>query len=701
MREPKTVPATQRLGRIAVGKTGCETMKIFFIVLEALIIAALLFYIIWDALQKKALTERAELIKRRRMDFDDIDVGTHNNSVAVLAGSLNVIKNNLQAFLESIKVNVVVLSDAIGILSQGADLNQENSRRISENLSTVANKVEEQYELVKSCLDLVVDNTGKLTDIDGSVKEIGDLLAETVKSCESGVDSMEKYENNMMMISENLDRSEQILADFSQKINEINEIGSFIVGISQSLKMLALNASIEAARVGAAGSGFAVVATEMGEMSTKTQESIVTINEILGNVVESSNLANQCIRDSAKMFEEGRKEFDAVSASFRTIDEQDGVINNKMKEILAAIEEITKNSLVTKTRAEQAYRNSEEITSGTQEIAQVSEKTSEVSQKVTENVGTLNSILTGLEQLLRQFTTAVEPVKFTPQKKIKIGFICMDDNDFWHAVRRGAIYAKKELEAQGAEVRYHAFSEWNEVVLNREKFLTDMVKENFDGYVMPGFLVGGVMPIVESEMAKGKKVYLINNDTEDKRGRNGVFQPDTADASALAAKIMANTLNKKGNVMIYEGSREVVANCIRSDTFKECIANYKGIKLDVVHAKLSEEDTYLQVKDYLQTHPDVNGIYVTTGTPAAVARAVEESKLKVKLVVFDHSQDIFRYIKKGIIAAAIGQDPFGQGHDPVVWMYNSIVTGEKLPSENMKCRASVVDKTNVDNLLEC
>lgn len=675
-------------------------MKTFFIVLEALIIAALLIYIIRDHLQKKTLTERAELIKRRRMDLDDIDIGAQNNSVAVLAGALNVIKNNLQSFLESIKVNVVILSDAIGVLSQGADLNQESSQRISRNLSTVADKVEEQFELVKSCLDMVVDNTGRLTAIDGSVQEIGGLLAETVTSCKSGVDSMEKYEKNMTMISENLDRSEQILDEFSKKINEINEIGSFIVGISQSLRMLALNASIEAARVGAAGSGFAVVATEMGEMSTKTQESIGTINEILTNVIESSNQATQCIRDSAMMFDESRKEFDAVSASFRTIDEQDGVINNKMKDILADIEEITRNSQVTKTRAEQAYRNSEEITSGTQEIAQVSGQTSEVSQKIIENVGTLNSMLTGLEQLLRQFTTGVEPVKVKPAKKIKIGFLCMDDNDFWHAVRRGAIYAKKELEAQGAEVRYHAFSEWNEVVLNRERFMEDMVRENFDGYVMPGFLVGGVPDMVKAELAKGKKVFLINNDTEDQKLRNAVFQPDTADASAVAAKLMANALNKRGNVMVYEGSREVMANCIRSDTFQKCMANYRGIKLDVVTAPLSEEDTYRQVKDYLQKHPDVNGIYVTTGAPVAVARAVEDSRLKVKLVVFDHSQEIFRYIKKGIIAAAIGQDPFGQGHDPVVWMYNSIVTGAKLPSDNMKCRASVVDKTNVDNLLE-
>lgn len=675
-------------------------MKTFFIILEAIIIMALVFYIVKDIRQKRELMKRAELIKRRRMDLEDIEVGEQNNSIAVLAGALNVIKNNMQTFLESTKVNVVILSDAIGVLSQGADLNQEGSQRISENLSTVVAKVEEQFELVKSCLDLIVDNTRRLTDIDGSVKEIGNLLAESVQSCKSGVDSMEKYESNMATVSDNLDRSEKILEEFSEKINEINEIGSFIVGISESLRMLALNASIEAARVGSAGSGFAVVAKEMGVMSSKTQEGIGTINEILANVIESSDQVNQCIRDSVEMFDESRKEFDAVSASFRTIDDQAGVINNKMQDILSEIDDITKNSVVTKVRAEQAYVNSEEITSGSQEIAQVSEQTSEVSQKIIENVGSLNSMLNGLEKLLRQFTTAVEPVKSKAGKKVKIGVLCVDDNEFWHAVRRGAIYAKKELETQGALVRYHAFDNWEAVVRDSPKFMKRMVKEDFDGYVMPGFLVGTNQEMVESELAKGKKVYLINNDTESKTVRNAIFQPDVADAAAIAAKAMANALNKKGNVVVYEGSREVVANCIRSDVFQECMEDFKGIKLEVVKAEYTEDEAYHQMVEYLREHPEVNGIYVTTGTPIAVARAAEESKQKVKLVVFDHSQEIFRYVKKGIIAAAIGQDPFGQGHDPVVWMYNSIVTGEELPSDYMKCRASVVDKTNVDNLLE-
>ena len=72
---------------------------------------------------------------------------------------------------------------------------------------------------------------------------------------------------------------------------------------------------------------------------------------------------------------------------------------------------------------------------------------------------------------------------------------------------------------------------------------------------------------------------------------------------------------------------------------------------------------------------------------------------KVSLVSFDHNQEIFAEIKAGVIAAAIGQDAFGQGHDPIIWLYNNIVAGDQLDNY-IPCRLSVVDRSNVDSLVE-
>lgn len=676
-------------------------MQILLILLEAVVIVFLLIKLIFAKSKMNSFVKQAELIKKRHLDMEDLEFEDRTSSEAVLADAINAIKNNMQTFLESTKGNVVVLSDAIETLSQGARVNQEGSRKITNSLSVVVNKVDDQLSIVKSCLDLIEQNVVQLSDIDGSAKKIGGLLGDSVESCKAGIQSMEIYESNMSTVAEDLARSEKILEEFSEKIGEINEIGAFIISISSSLKMLALNASIEAARVGAAGSGFAVVAREMSVMSEKTQEGIDTINEILENVIESSEQVNHCIRESVDMFEKSRDEFDAVSGSFRTIDKQSIDINEKMKEIFAKIEGITQNSNVTKEQARQAYVTSEEITAGTQEISSISEETSQSSQKIINNVNALDSMLVGLETLLRQFTTSVEPVKTKLNRQVKIGVFCIVDNDFWRGVRRGAIYAKNELESLGAVVQYVPFFQWGTVYEEIDAKMDEMMAEGYDGFILPGFMLEPMAEKAKKVMRLGKFVYAFNGDTKDKSIRNAVFQPDTMEAATLAAKTMERALNGKGKIVVLEGGRQVEVNAIRSDGFQQYFAGNKNIQVvDVLHVEYSEEETYQATLEYLKSHKDIDGAYITTGTPVAAARAIEDLKLKTKLVVFDHSQAIFQYIKKGIIVAAIGQDPFGQGHDPIVWMYNSVVTGSPVPEENMKIRCNIVDRNNVDSLVE-
>jgi len=666
-------------------------------VIEAVFIIFLIYKSLGDKNQMKKVISQADELKKRRVDIDDLEISDTASSHGAIGDAINVIKNNLQTFLEATKGNVVVLSDAIDVLSEGSEKNKDGSQQLSASLSEIVNKIQEQQDLVGSCLTLIEENTEQLTDIDSSAKNIGGILNESAESCKTGVGNLENYENKMKFVSDNLEQSEVILREFSERLSEINSIGSFIVDMSESLQLLALNASIEVARVGEAGKGFAVVTREMSEMSEKTLEGIGSINEILANVSESSERVNQSIHECAKVFAESRREFDEVSASFRTIDRQSGEINEKMRDISSKIDTITDNSRATKEKAMQAFRASEEATSGTEEIASVSELTAETSSKISENVGSLDSMLKGIQNLLKQFTTSVVPVPSVPGKKVKIGVFCILDNDFWYSVRRGIVYARKELEDYNAEVRYVPFTDW-EKAKKMPELVDEMIAEGFDGFIFPGFMDGAIDNIRKAHNS-GKKVYCFNCDCAQAKDRDACFQPDVFDQGVIAARSLDKALNRSGKVIALVGDESVNVNKQRFAGFMKELSKYPGIKVaETIKIEDSEQDTYNKAVAALQRNPDATGMYITTGTPLAAARAIEDSGRKVSLVVFDHSDEIFKFIKKGIIAAAIGQDPFGQGHDPIVWMYNSIMSGQN-PSEIMKCRVNVVDGGNVNSML--
>jgi methyl-accepting chemotaxis protein len=69
---------------------------------------------------------------------------------------------------------------------------------------------------------------------------------------------------------------------------EITDITGIIHDISDQINLLSLNASIEAARAGRAGGGFAVVAHEISKLADETSKSISGIDRLIGRNSEET-----------------------------------------------------------------------------------------------------------------------------------------------------------------------------------------------------------------------------------------------------------------------------------------------------------------------------------------------------------------------------------------------------------------------------
>jgi methyl-accepting chemotaxis protein len=73
-----------------------------------------------------------------------------------------------------------------------------------------------------------------------------------------------------------------------ETMTEIDEITALINDIAEQTNMLALNASIEAARVGEEGEGFAVVADEVKSLAEQAQDHAADIDAIVSDVREET-----------------------------------------------------------------------------------------------------------------------------------------------------------------------------------------------------------------------------------------------------------------------------------------------------------------------------------------------------------------------------------------------------------------------------
>ena len=88
------------------------------------------------------------------------------------------------------------------------------------------------------------------------------------------------------------------------KALQISKIVDLINGISEQTSLLSLNASIEAARAGAAGKGFGVVADEIKHLAEQTSEATKTIRSIVEEIVKETQNAVQEVESANVIFDE-------------------------------------------------------------------------------------------------------------------------------------------------------------------------------------------------------------------------------------------------------------------------------------------------------------------------------------------------------------------------------------------------------------
>ncbi len=101
----------------------------------------------------------------------------------------------------------------------------------------------------------------------------------------------------------------------TDKIEETNEILQFINNIAATSNMLGLNAAIEAARVGEAGKGFSVVATEIRKMAEESAKNVTRIKETIKNIKDAMREINSNIDQTVNIGQHQASVTEEISAS--------------------------------------------------------------------------------------------------------------------------------------------------------------------------------------------------------------------------------------------------------------------------------------------------------------------------------------------------------------------------------------------------
>jgi len=621
----------------------------------------------------------------------------------VLARAFNDMKSNLLSFIELTKGNVIVLSDAIANVSKSIEMSYKGNENIAVNINHVAEKAQEQLRIVNKTIEGIEGISKRVDSIIANITNIEKYVEENVKITKSGTDHMDQFYTQLNIISDNLNNTYEFFERLNAEIKEITEVSEFIIRISEQLKLLGINASVEASKAGEYSKGFTVVANEINQLAAKTKDGIARIQSIVESIIKSSGIVSESINNCVTSFNNSKETFDTVKEFFHTINNQSSLLNDGMRDIYTQINQINNFTKETNSMGEALHSASIEISEKTQEIAAVTEEELAELEEIKQNTLQLNNMLSTIQNLNKRFRTSIMPVAKSSPRKLKIAFMAPMDHTFWLSVRQGVLYAQKELKDKNVHVEYCGFPAGytNDDLVNA---LNRFIDQGYDAYVAPGFFFS-LLPVFDRLYAKGVPVISFNHDFPGGMRRLAYYGPDNYQQGVDAAKLMNKALNGKGNILVaYRGNEyDEGLHKIRTRGFEDQLKNFKKLKIvGYVNVEDSYDTVYTQVKNFLANNKNVDGIFVAGGGPTGAAQAIAEAGLKgkTKIICFDHDKDIFKAIREGLIYAAIGQDPFGQGHDPIVYLYNYLVAGEKPPSDHIPTRFDVVDWHNVGYLLD-
>ena len=294
----------------------------------------------------------------------------------------------------------------------------------------------------------------------------------------------------------------------------------------------------------------------------------------------------------------------------------------------------------------------------------------------------------------------VEAVKARPAKPIRIAFLSFQNNPFFFPVRDGALAAKKYLADKNCTVDYIVMGD----DLTADRVVAAMetaIAKQYDGIaVLPIF--DGTEKVINRAVEAGIPVFNFIAEGSKPSKRMAFMGQDAYAAGQLAGKTIEQITGGKGKVGVITGYFGATQHENRMngalDYFKKSVP---GIEVVGKYENRDKAETaYSLTKDMLTAHPDLKVVYVTAGGPFGAAKAIQDLGLtgKVGVVCYDHIPENVKYVRSGQILAAIAQDPFGQGFDANVYLYNYIVAKQKPPKDFLPVNLDVLTPQNVNQL---
>ena len=218
----------------------------------------------------------------------------------------------LQANCEHSLERVSKLEKANERLESSIDNLRDGSSNITQGTVDVSQTFDDMQEKMLTTQEHVAS-------LNTEVKKVEDSLADSKKN-------MREMNSEMLTLKQTLEATNAVFTTLQDEIKEIVDFTQQLNKIANSTNTLALNASIEAARAGQMGAGFAVVATKvqvLAEDSNKCSSQIAAVVSAMENLIHETSkqlsVSQSAVDNSISSLNEFQDSFKNLTSQFKSL----------------------------------------------------------------------------------------------------------------------------------------------------------------------------------------------------------------------------------------------------------------------------------------------------------------------------------------------------------------------------------------------
>ncbi len=236
-----------------------------------------------------------------------LDLNGQQDDLSVLGHNLNDMVFSLDTLVKKVQGASADMASASSEISAAA---------VQQNAG--ANQQVSSINQTTATVDEVRQTAAEAND---RAQSVADAAQTSVSISEEGLVAVEQTISGMKDIK---DRVEQIAGNIlalSEQTQQIGNIISTVNDISEQSNLLALNASIEAARAGDHGKGFAVVAAEVRNLAEQSQQATAQVKSILDDIQRATDTVVIVTEEGTKGVDSGMQLADKAGKTIQSLAE--------------------------------------------------------------------------------------------------------------------------------------------------------------------------------------------------------------------------------------------------------------------------------------------------------------------------------------------------------------------------------------------